>query len=68
MHADLLAEVDDIIIETDLMAGYFLVAWNDEGHMFSTLSLGKRNPFSAPMLPEMIEARVVKDVAELEPA
>jgi hypothetical protein len=47
------------------MAGYFLVAWDDEGNFTSSLSLGPRNPYPTMDVPDkilqMARADIIKD-------
>ena len=57
--------VDTDAVSSDLtsMAGYYVVAWDDEGGMVSAYHCGARNPYSVAMLPELLRGRIASDIA-----
>ena len=62
--------VDTSSVSTQLegMAGYVVIAWDDEGLMASAYHCGSRNPFSPAMLPDLLRGRIAADILSGEPA
>lgn len=62
VQAAFAVDTDQVSSELQSMAGFWLVAWDDEGFMMSAYHCGHRNPFSPAMLPELIRGRAAADI------
>lgn len=58
VHAEFSNTGVDFLRELPEMAGYFMVAWDDEGRAISVHSVGKRNPYSFAMFREIVADHV----------
>lgn len=54
---------DSVSIETPNMAGYYLVAWDDQGFMTTAYKAGIRNPYCGALLPDVINQRLLQDLS-----
>lgn len=62
VHASFAVDSDAITTGIGDMAGYVLMAWDDEGTMMSAHHFGSRNPFSPAMMPDLVRGRLAADV------
>lgn len=63
VQASFAVDADEIQTQLHNMAGYYLIAWDDEGQFNTAVHLGTRNPFAAVMLADIVHNRVSNDVA-----
>lgn len=68
VQASFAVDTDTVSSTFPDMAGYFLVAWDDQGCMVSAYHCGARNPFSPAMIPDLVHGRAASDVLNGDPA
>jgi len=62
MQASFSVEADTLQCAIPNLAGFVLVAWDDEGNIQATHHLGVRNPYSPAMIPDLIRNRAAHDI------
>lgn len=67
-HASFAVDTDTITTSLRDMAGYVVIAWNDEGDFSPALYCGSRNPFSPVMIPDLVRGVVSRCVLNGDPA
>lgn len=68
VQASFAVDTDAVSSNLGGMAGYYVVAWDDEGTMITAYHCGTRNPYSVAMLPDLLRGRIASDVLNGEPA
>lgn len=64
--ASLQVDADSMATETENLAGYAVIVWDDEGGFDLKVHLGKRNPYNAAMLADVIRSRLASKLVEAE--
>jgi hypothetical protein len=62
VRASFAVDCDEIESTAENMAGYAVVAWDDEGGMTFVYHAGVRNPFSPAMIPDLVRNRVAAEI------
>jgi predicted lipoprotein len=68
VQTDFARDTEAITINCAEMAGYIVIAWDDEGHMQTAMSNGVRSPYSRELIgvlaAKKVEHMMFKDDAE----
>lgn len=64
VHASFAVDSDDLVSQVPNMAGYCIIVWDDEGGITSHASLGRFNPFSPAMVPDIVRMRASHHMME----
>ena len=54
---------DEVSTGTENMAGYYIIAWDDQGFMTTAYRAGRRNPYANAILPDAVTQRLKQDLA-----
>lgn len=59
----LFGEVNILCGEVQTMAGFAVIAWDDEGFVASSYHTGDRNPYAPPLLPDIIAEEIQRHIS-----
>lgn len=62
-QASFAVDCTDITVQLENLSVYVVFAWDDEGKINTAYFMGPRNPFSPAMVPYLIRARLVSQIA-----
>lgn len=55
VHKQFAVESEVMTTETERMAGFVIVTWDDEGYMHSSLHVGEMSPLPMAMIPHLVK-------------